>query len=99
MREALLVAVDHQEVLVPVADRQRLDAAHAAAPSPRHGAFDVDHLGAEVRQVLRADRALQPLGEVEDPDAFECLAHVFPKARFIAMLPPFVRVFDVARRV
>ena len=29
-RHALLVAVDDQEVLVPVADRQRLDAANAA---------------------------------------------------------------------
>ena len=69
-RQALLVAVDHQEVLVPVTDGQRLDAADAACTITGDRALDVDDLCAEVCQVLRADGSLQPLGQVENANPF-----------------------------
>ena len=75
-RHALLVAIDHEEVLVPVPHRQRLDAADAPGAVSRDGSLDVDYLGPEVGEVLSAHGPLEPLGQVEDPDSFQCLRHV-----------------------
>jgi len=69
-RHALLVAIDHQEVLVPITDRHRLDAAHSAALIAALRPFDLDDLGTEVGEMLRRHRPLEPHGEVDDANAF-----------------------------
>ena len=42
-------------------------------------ALDVDHLGAEVGEVLGRDRSLEPDREVDDADAFERARHGRPQ--------------------
>ncbi len=71
--DALLVAVDDQEILVPVRHRQRLDAAHAAALIAAVRPLDLDHLGAEIGEVLRRHRSLEPDGQIDDANPFQRL--------------------------
>jgi hypothetical protein len=66
------------------------------------GAFDLDDVGAEPRQELRARRARLHVREVEDGDAVQCLAHhvplcdaVIPKA--LLRLPMAVTVSSSRR--
>ena len=39
------------------------------------GALEVDHLGAEIGEVLGRHRSLEPHGQVDDTHTFEDLAH------------------------
>ena len=71
-RHRALVVVEHREV-------QAVDIGDVAQLSPRRIALarslDLDHVGAEPGQQLRAGRARLHMREVEDANAFQCLAH------------------------
>jgi len=80
-RQALLVAIDDQEILVPVAHGQALQALHAAALVPALRPLDLDHLGTEIGQVLGAHRPLEPHRQIDDPNSFERPRHGSPPWR------------------
>ena len=73
--ETLLVAVDNEEVLVPVADGHSLDRAHAARQVAALRTLHVDHLRTEVGQVLAGDRPLEPDRQVDDAYAVQRAFH------------------------
>ena len=77
----LVLAVDGDRALVVVQHRE-IEAVHlgdvlqlAARDVADAGTLDLDHVGAEPGEQLRAGRARLHVREVEDLDAFECFAH------------------------
>ena len=78
-RDGALVGVEQQEVAA--VDTGLLGATVAAGIAlPR--LFDLDHVGAQPRQHLRARRARLELRHVQDANAIQCLAHCSPLASF-----------------
>ena len=70
--ERALVGVQHGEVeRVGIRDVAELGAGDVAGA----GTLDLDHVGAEPGEKLRACGACLHVGEVDDLDAFECLGH------------------------
>ena len=73
-RDRALVVVEHGEIeAVDIGNVAQLAAGDVADA----GALDLDHVGAEPGEKLGAGRPRLDMGEIEDADAVECLAH-FP---------------------
>ena len=77
-RQAALAAVQHGEI-------QAVGAGNVAQLAARGVAFarlfDLDHIGAEIRQNLRACRSGLDMRHVQDPHAFQSLSHDCPSVR------------------
>jgi hypothetical protein len=72
-RQRALVRVEHREVeRVRILDVAQLRAGHVARARP----LDLDHVGAEPRQQLRAGGAGLNVGEIDDLDPVQRLAHL-----------------------
>src|SRR5205814_9788830 len=62
--EALLVAIDAEEIVALARDKGR--EMPRLVPEPRR--LDLQHLGAEIAETLRAKRPGQDAGQIDDPD-------------------------------
>ena len=85
-----VLQIERDRPLAGVLRQER--SAHAAAVELGIGAelareiagarrLDLDHLGAELRQLIAAERSGQHIGEVENPQAREKPGHVIPPVR------------------
>ena len=96
-RDGALVVVEHREVeavtVVTGADHLRVEAVDfgdvaqlAASDVAFARALDLDHVGAEPREKLRASRTRLHVREIQDTDAVQCLAHYVPLLRCVVRL-------------
>ena len=94
-RDRALVVVQHREVeAVHVRDVAQLAARDVAGAR----ALDLDHVGAEPGEQLRARRPRLHVREVQDLDAVQCLAHSIPLCLAVVLETRRSAVSRVERR-
>ena len=82
-RDGALVVVKHREVeAVDFGDVAQLATSDVAFAR----ALDLDHVGAEPREKLRASRTRLHVREIQDTDTVQCLAHYVPLLRCVVRL-------------